>query len=189
MAVYRTLQPALTLAGRDTRVPDGSKPRLAAHKAAVATVKALVLNAPAATQVTTTAATTIAEDEAQPPGSAAPATTGDGGVWPVAHVCVVGALQRMTVMVPDKAASRAPVLASIVALLGVLARYLDLTTRTLHICFYCLSSHKLWCLAAVMRQCRRRRRRPLRQRWAPGLPPSRWRGTCRSSPSSLAPTR
>jgi len=35
---------------------------------------------------------------------------------------VVGALQRMTVMVPDKAAPRATVLASIVALLGVLAR-------------------------------------------------------------------
>jgi len=129
MAVYRTLQPALTLAGRDTRVPDGSKPRLAAHKAAVATVKALVLNAPAATThgvtVTTTAATTIAENEEQLPGSAAPATTGEGGVWPVAYVCVVGALQRMTVMVPDKAAPRATVLASIVALLGVLARYPD----------------------------------------------------------------
>jgi hypothetical protein len=133
MAVYRTLQPALTLAGRDTRVPDGSKPRLAAHKAAVATVKALVLDAPAATQVTSTAATTIAEDEEQLPGSAAPAT-GEGGVWPVAYVCVVGALQRMTVMVPDKAAPRATVLASIVALLGVLARYLDLTPRV-----YCTS--------------------------------------------------
>ena len=136
MAVYRTLQPALTLAGRDTRVPDGSKPRLAAHKAAVATVKALVLDAPATTHaatVMTTAAITIAEDEELPPaaatGSAAAAaaatTTGDGGVWPVAYVCVLGALQRMTVMVPDKAAPRATVLASIVALLGVLARYPD----------------------------------------------------------------
>jgi len=134
MAVYRTLQPALTLAGRDTRVPDGSKPRLAAHKAAVATVKALVFDAAAATHVATitaTAATTIAEDEEKLPAAAtgsvaaAPATTGEGGVWPVAYVCVVGALQRMTVMVPDKAASRATVLASIVALLGVLARYLD----------------------------------------------------------------
>ena len=152
--------PALTTAGRDLRIPDGSKVRILCHRASVQVVLALISLTPKMTwhadslgkrEVNPSSpgvseekrdgdegndgemdeAEPYGECESSPLGSArgppkgprTPKSAALGGVdLPTPYICAVGALQRMTVKVPDKSNWRTLVLNSILLILSGLQK-------------------------------------------------------------------
>lgn len=112
MSVYRALMPLLTLNGRDNRVPDNSKMRTNAHKISLRIISGIIKK------------NDISENEQ----NVETRLEGEEGVsLPIALTCIIGALQRMTLSVPDRAPIRATVLTSIAEILTVLQKKYEVT--------------------------------------------------------------
>ena len=112
MAVYRALMPLLTLSGRDNRVPDNSKMRSNAHKISLRIISGIIKK----NDITENDQCIVIRLEGE-----------DDVSLPIALTCIIGALQRMTLSVPDRAPIRAIVLTSIVEILTTLQKKYEVT--------------------------------------------------------------
>ena len=97
---YRSIMPALTLAARDQRFPENTRSKNQIHKATVLLVSELMHELVLQDKFDNFTAEDIEEMETK--------TT-----LPFPIVCILGAMQRMTVAVVDKAPTRATALTSI----------------------------------------------------------------------------
>lgn len=125
MAVYRAIMPALTMSGSriDMRIPDNSKAYTTSHKIAVKAMLLLVSKS----EIITKSWDNINNDSDEynssenrrhsltPKSSYRSKKFSD--LFDLPFTCAVGALQRMTVSVPDRAPTRSSVMNSIVDIL------------------------------------------------------------------------
>ena len=117
---YRSLMPALTLAQRDQRFPENTRSKNQIHKASVLLVSELFKGLVELDRLDNFAAEEI-EDAVVPTNP-----------LPFPAICILGAMQRMTVAVVDKAPTRATALTSLCHLVERIYDSKMLATETIN---------------------------------------------------------
>jgi hypothetical protein len=125
MAIYRAIMPALTMSGSriDLRIPDNSKAFTASHKIAVKTINILVSKSEIITKSwhnneNDNDEYSSSENRCHSLTPKSPFQSKKcADLFDLPFTCAIGALQRMTVSVPDRASTRSSVMNSIVDIL------------------------------------------------------------------------